>query len=107
MILAPRLPTPPRLAVPAGACDTHAHVYAEPYPVDNASYAIPSADPASYRRMLATDPRCSVDRILEDPEFRGEFLNQVWPNAGGKSEFDILHGLNNLRKRSKLPRRGD
>lgn len=61
----------------------------------------------AYRRMLAANPRCSVDRILEDPEFRGAFLNAVWPDAGERSEFDILHGLNNLRKKSKLPRRGE
>lgn len=61
----------------------------------------------AYRRLLAANPCCSVDRILEDPDLRGEFLNAVWPDAGGRSEFDILHGLNNLRKKSKLPRRGD
>ena len=36
-----------------------------------------------------------------------EFLDAVWPSAGERSEFDILHGLNNLRKKSKLPRRGE
>lgn len=63
---------------------------------------------AAYTRLLKVHPgRCSVDRILEDPDLRGEFLDQVWPDAAGKSEFDILHGLNNLRKGSRLPRRGE
>ncbi len=63
---------------------------------------------ASYRVMLkAHASACSVDRILEDPEFRNEYLTMVRSGAGEQSEFDILHTLNNLRKRSKLPRRDD
>lgn len=61
---------------------------------------------ASYRAMLRAHPDgCSVDRILEDPELRGEFLGLVRSRAGDQPEFDVLHGLSNLRKRSKLPRR--
>ena len=63
---------------------------------------------ASYREMLKTRPNeCSVDRILEDPEFRGEFLGRVRAGTVGRTEFDILRTLHNLRKRSKLPRRDD
>jgi hypothetical protein len=63
---------------------------------------------ASYTRMLKAHPnQCSVDRILEDPELRNEFLGRVRTGAVQRSEFDVLHTLNNLRKRSKLPRRAD
>jgi hypothetical protein len=61
---------------------------------------------AAYREMLKAHPgACSVDRILEDPRMRDEFLNRVWPALSDRTEFDVLHTLNNLRKRSKLPRR--
>lgn len=50
---------------------------------------------------------CSVDRILEDPDFRSEYLSRVRTCVGEKSEFEVLHGLNNLRKRAKLPRRSN
>lgn len=63
---------------------------------------------ASYREMLKASPNeCSVDRILEDPSFRGEFLGRVRAGAVDRTEFDILRTLHNLRKRSKLPRRAD
>ncbi len=61
----------------------------------------------AYRRMLADHPRCSVDRILEYPELRSEYLARVRGAVGDRAEGDILHGLNNLRKRRKLPRRSD
>lgn len=56
--LAPRShPTPPRVAVPSGACDTHAHVFA---PAGVYAYAdkrpytpAPDTGLAAYRRMLA------------------------------------------------------
>jgi hypothetical protein len=48
-----------------------------------------------------------VDRILEDPALRGEFLGLVRAAHVEESEYDILHGLHNLRKKSKLPRRDD
>ncbi|MBN9121009.1 MAG: hypothetical protein J0I06_17970 [Planctomycetes bacterium] len=61
---------------------------------------------ASYAAMRKEHPdACSVDRILEDPELRTEFLGRV--GTAERSEFDVLHALNNLRKRSKLPRRAD
>ena len=61
---------------------------------------------ASYSEMLKAHPNtCSVDRILEDPEMRNEFLARV--RTVDRSEYDILRTLHNLRKRSKLPRRDD
>lgn len=63
---------------------------------------------ASYRVMLKTHPkRCSVDRILCDPNLRNEYLNLVRDRAGERREFDVLQGLSNLRKRSRLPLRDD
>ena len=63
---------------------------------------------ASYTEMLRAHPNaCSVDRILEDPELRTEFLGRVRAGAVAQSEYDILRTLHNLRKRSKLPRRTD
>jgi hypothetical protein len=63
---------------------------------------------ASYCDMLRAHPDgCSVDRIFEDPALRGEFLGRVRAAAVERPEFDILHTLNNLRKKSKLPRRDD
>jgi hypothetical protein len=63
---------------------------------------------ASYAQMLKERPTaCSVDRILEDPELRNEFLGRVRAGAGERSEYEILRTLHNLRKRSKLPRRAD
>jgi hypothetical protein len=63
---------------------------------------------ACYQQMLKThSPNCSVDRILEDPHLRGEFIGLVRASAVNCPEFDILRGLNNLRKKSKLPRRSD
>jgi hypothetical protein len=61
---------------------------------------------AAYRQMLTTH-QCSVDRILEDPELRCVYLGLVRTSATEKSEYEILHGLNNLRKRCRLPRRYD
>ncbi len=63
---------------------------------------------AAYSQLLRSRPvLCSVDRILEDPELRGEFLGLVTSAIPGRTEFEILHGLSNLRKQSKLPRRGE
>ena len=62
----------------------------------------------AYTQMLKARPdECSVDRILEDPEFRGDFLGRVRASAVDRTEFDILRTLHNLRKRSKLPRRDE
>ena len=61
---------------------------------------------ASYSAMLQAHPdTCSVDRILEDPQMRNEFLDRA--RTVGRSEYDVLRALHNLRKRSKLPRRDD
>ncbi len=62
----------------------------------------------SYREMLKAHPgACSVDRILEDPQMRSEFLGRVRASAVDRPEYDVLRTLHNLRKRSKLPRRSD
>ncbi|MCE9565532.1 MAG: hypothetical protein K8U57_26215 [Planctomycetes bacterium] len=60
----------------------------------------------AYRRMLTTH-QCSVDRILEEPELRSAFLSLVRSSVPEGAESVILHGLNNLRKKSKLPRRDE
>ena len=63
---------------------------------------------ASYSHMLkAHQNACSVDRILEDPELRTEFLDRVRDGSVEGSEYDIPRALHNLRKRSKLWRRAD
>jgi hypothetical protein len=63
---------------------------------------------AVYHQMLLANPNhCSVDRILEDPALRGEFLAGVRASGVAESEYDVLRALHNLRKRSKLPRRDD
>ena len=62
----------------------------------------------SYAQMLKAHPNeCSVDRILEDPAYRTEFLYRVRAGAVDRPEYDVLRTLHNLRKRSRLPRRDD
>ncbi|MBO0697696.1 MAG: hypothetical protein J2P46_04840 [Zavarzinella sp.] len=61
---------------------------------------------AAYRHLLETR-WCTVDDILEDPDHRAEFLALTWEGLPERSERDLLHGLTNLRKRGKLPRRAD
>jgi hypothetical protein len=56
-----------------------------------------------YSQMLRTR-RCSVDKILCDPEDRTEFLTQVRHRLGDIPETALLQRIVNLRKRSKLPR---
>ncbi|MFC6019933.1 amidohydrolase family protein [Plantactinospora solaniradicis] len=84
MTLDPRLPTPPRRAVPAGSCDTHAHVYAEPYPVDNASYVIPRAHPDVYRGMLATTGMTYGVVVQPDAYRDTRLLEQVLAEGVGR-----------------------
>jgi hypothetical protein len=63
---------------------------------------------ATYSAMLKAHPdECSVDRILEDPVYRTEFLDSVRAGAAERGEYEMLHALSNLRKKSKLPRRAD
>ena len=54
---APRTPTPPKIPLPAGACDTHAHVFGPgarfPY-ADDRSYTPPDAPLEKYLGMLDT-----------------------------------------------------
>jgi hypothetical protein len=47
---------------------------------------------------------CSVDTILETPEFREEYLIESRRVLGHLPERTLLHHLTNLRKRGKLPR---
>ncbi|WP_409408308.1 amidohydrolase family protein [Achromobacter sp.] len=53
----PRMPVTPRHALPAGACDTHCHVFGpyDRFPLQHpSSYAAPDAPAARYLRMLDT-----------------------------------------------------
>jgi len=61
---------------------------------------------SAYTRMLEAR-LCSADLILEDPVLRAEFLDIAREALPGRPERDLLHGLTNLRKRGKLPRRND
>ena len=48
---------------------------------------------------------CTTDDILHDPRYRAEFLALCRKSLGSdRPEPDLLKGLSNLRKRSKLPR---
>ncbi len=53
----PREPSPPKIPLPAGACDTHAHVFGPvarfPYTPDR-SYTPPDAPLEKYLKMLDT-----------------------------------------------------
>lgn len=44
----------------------------------------------------------SVDDVLEDPEFRKDFLRSAWQEFPKVSERDLLHRLVYLRKKVKL-----
>ncbi len=53
----PRMPVTPRQALPAGACDTHCHVFGpyDRFPLQHpSSYAAPDAPASRYLRMLDT-----------------------------------------------------
>lgn len=53
----PRMPVTPRRALPAGACDTHCHVFGpyDRFPLQHpSSYAAPDAPASRYLRMLDT-----------------------------------------------------
>ena len=59
-------------------------------------------------KQMATRHHCSVDDILCDPDYRVEFLDASRRRLGDeRPEFDILHRLSNLRKKSRLPRSRD
>jgi hypothetical protein len=49
----------------------------------------------------------SAEDIIEDPELRGHFLAEVRQTVGDLPEFQILHRLSYLRKKSRLPRSRD
>ena len=51
---------------------------------------------------------CSTDDIAFDPDYRTEFLTRCRQSLGSdRPEKELLRGLANLRKRSKLPRTTD
>jgi hypothetical protein len=51
---------------------------------------------------------CSTDDIAFDPDYRTECLNRCRLSLGSdRPERELLKGLANLRKRSKLPRSTD
>lgn len=56
---------------------------------------------------LAKAHHCSVDDILETPELREQFLAETRQSLGNLPEYELLHGLVYLRKRSRLPRSRD
>ncbi len=58
---------------------------------------------ACYTQMLNAH-QCTVDDILEDPDLRSEFLCLVRASITDRTEREILHGITNLRKRSRLPK---
>lgn len=53
---------------------------------------------------MALQFKCSVDDILETPEYRERFLSATRQRLGELPERDLLHRLVYLRKRSRLPR---
>lgn len=62
-----RLPSAPRQALPAGACDCHGHVFGPlaTFPTGASTYAIPLANPDVYATALA---RCGFERgVLVQP----------------------------------------
>ena len=88
-VAAPRLSTP-RRAVPAGACDTHTHVFDARVAAGPAPYALPEADLGTHAAMRATlgtprallvqpapygrDPACLLDALRRDPALRGVMI---------------------------------
>ena len=59
-----------------------------------------------YGQML-DELDCSVDDILEAPKYRDEFLLKCQSRFGCVPEYELLHRLVYLRKRSRLPRSRD
>jgi len=48
--------------------------------------------------------QCTVDDILESPEYREAYLSQTRQHLGQLSERTLLHRLTSLRKSGKLPK---
>ena len=61
---------------------------------------------ATYRNLVVRF-RASAEDILEDPELRGLFLDEVRQTVGDLPERQLLHRLSCLRKKSRLPRSRD
>lgn len=59
-------------------------------------------------RLMVSRFRCSAEDIVEDPDLRNTFLEEVRKLlADAASERQILHRLSYLRKQRKLPRLRD
>ena len=54
-------------------------------------------------RLLVQAHGCSVDRILENPEYREAYLSQTRRVLGYLPEEQLLHRLTFLRKARRLP----
>ena len=97
----------PRRPVPAGACDTHTHVFDARFAAGPAPYALPEADLATHaamRGILGTpravlvqpapygrDPACLLDALRRDHALRGVMIAdervtdatlEAWHEAG-------------------------
>ena len=88
-VAAPGLSSP-RHAVPAGACDTHTHVFDARFAAGPAPYALPEAELATHAAMRATlgtaravlvqpapygrDPACLLDALGRDQALRGVMI---------------------------------
>jgi hypothetical protein len=62
----------------------------------------------SVYRLLVLRSRASAEDILEDPDLRNTFLNEVRAALGEDlPERQLLHRLSYLRKQQRLPRSRD
>lgn len=61
---------------------------------------------AAYRNLVIRFS-ASAEGILEDPDLRRLFLAEVRQAVGDLPEYQILHQLSYLRKKSRLPRSRD
>jgi len=87
-------PRIPRVPVPAGACDTHAHVFgpADKYAlIDDRTYTPPEAPLATYQRLLRI---LGIERaVLVQPSVYGTdntVLIEALEKAGDKTKADAI-----------------
>jgi predicted TIM-barrel fold metal-dependent hydrolase len=120
----PREPSPPKIPLPAGACDTHAHVFGPaarfPYTPDR-SYTPPDAPLEKYLKMLDTlgfargalvqgsahgrDNGAMLDALARHPQrLRGVAVAEATTPAAELRRWDAL-GVRGLRFNHYLPRR--
>ena len=112
----PREPSPPKIPLPAGACDTHAHVFGPaarfPYAPDR-SYTPPDAPLEKYLKMLDTlgfargalvqgsahgrDNGAMLDALARNPQrLRGVAVGDATTPAAELRRWDAL-GVRGLR----------